>query len=186
MRRKKLIATNAMIVAERARLSLQIGATSQPLRKRRQQALPVASCVSQKGRLTWCERAVLYVLGDLRSVERLNMHSRATTTVVNNALEKRRREFVPGLRGVQKRGAEIHKEVARELCPKSNIEHVHLFETIEEKQIDENTREVSAGDDGHKYAATLEEGGENTEAQPYFEPARQEARRWMNQEYKRL
>jgi hypothetical protein len=113
------------------------------------------------------------------------MRSRATTSIIGNALEKRRQTATSNARGVQRQGAEIHRSVAVQLCAVSSIEHIHLYETIEHKQVDENTDEVSAGDAAHEYADVLERGGEHTEAQPFFEPARQEARRWMNQEHKK-
>jgi|ERR1051326_1043745 hypothetical protein len=113
------------------------------------------------------------------------MHSQATTQVIDNALERFRQRRTLEVRETQKQGAKIHKDVAIQLCPVSNVEHIHLYETIEHKEIDGNTHEVSAGDAEHEYADALERGGEHTEAQPFFEPARQEARRWMNQEHKR-
>lgn len=113
------------------------------------------------------------------------MHSRATTTVVTNALEKFRQRRTPEVREVQARGAEVIEKVEIDLCPVSSVEHVHLYETIKREQIDENTRQVTAGDDDHAYVDQVENGGEFTEAQPFVEPARQEGRRWMNAEYKR-
>jgi HK97 gp10 family phage protein len=114
------------------------------------------------------------------------MRSAATTRIENNALEAYRKRRTPEVRAINDQAAEIIEKVEIDLCPKSSIEHVHLFETIKRERIDENAQQVSVGDAEHDYADVLEHGGEHTEAQPFHRPAAQEGRRWMNGRYKEI
>jgi hypothetical protein len=93
----------------------------------------------------------------------------------------------PAVSGVNKQTAVIVESLEKQLMPVSNVEHIHIVETVVNEQIGEDTHEVRFGDEGeHDYGPFIEYGADDQEAQPVKRPAEEEARRWQGEQYKRL
>lgn len=108
------------------------------------------------------------------------------TRIVKNKIKAFGGDIKDVIKSIHSESVKVQASLQKQLCPESDVEHVHLNETIAIEQEGEDIVKVVEGDADHTYWIHVEYGTEDQPAQQHIRPAHAAAVKHKNERLRSL